>query len=43
VILAEAGTRWRYELSIPLELLLRAASRHAEALRETLLRVGAKP
>lgn len=43
VILAEAGARWRYEVSVPLELLLRAASRHAEALREALLRVGAKP
>jgi len=43
VILAEAGTRWRYELSIPLELLLRVASKHAEALREALLRVGAEP
>ena len=43
VVLADAGTRWRYEVSVPLELLVRAAAEHGELLREALARVGVRP
>jgi len=44
VVLAEAspGARWRYEVSLPLELLLREAAEHGELLRDALARVGVR-